>query len=70
MNRRLRISGILILVGLGAELLSFAWPRPAAFIVFLVVSGTFLLAGMVLFLFSIAAGPAASTTPHGEEQNL
>ena len=52
--RRLRLAGILILLGLLAEASSLLWSRPIAFIAFLLVSGSLLLSGMVLFLHSIA----------------
>jgi hypothetical protein len=58
-HRRLRISGVLIILGLVVELLSLIRIHPLAFMGFLVIGGGLLLAGVVLYLFSLVsvAGP-------------
>jgi len=55
MGRRLRISGILVLLGLLTELLSLLWSHPASFLAFILIGGSFLLSGMLFFLYSLVA---------------
>jgi hypothetical protein len=59
-ERRLQISGVLIILGLLVEALCLAWRGPLAFLVFLGLGGLLLFAGIVLFLFSLVSAP-----PHG-----
>lgn len=55
--RRLRISGVLIILGLSAEALSFVWIHALAFLAFMCVSGGLVIAGVVTYLYSaISAG--------------
>jgi len=55
MEKRLRISGILVLIGLLTELLSLLWSQPASFLDFILIGGSFLLSGMLFFLYSLVA---------------
>jgi hypothetical protein len=48
-----RVSGILLLIGLCIEAVSLHWVHPIAFLVFFVVGGAFLAAGVLLFLYSL-----------------
>jgi len=48
-----RLSGALLIVGLCVEAISLQWIHPIAFLAFFVIGGTFLGAGVLLFLFSI-----------------
>jgi hypothetical protein len=52
---RLRISGILIAVGLLVEALSLVRIHPLAFLGFMFIGGAFLLAGIAIYLYSIAS---------------
>jgi hypothetical protein len=61
----LLISGILLVMGLCTETISLIWVHPIAFIVFFVVGGTLLAAGVLLFLYSLVA----FTSAHGSEAN-
>jgi hypothetical protein len=54
-----RVSGILLLMGLCTEAISLFWVQPIAFIVFFVVGGTLLGAGVLLFLYSIVLFPSS-----------
>jgi hypothetical protein len=54
-ERRLQISGALIILGLLVEALCLAWRGPLAFLVFLGLGGLLLFAGIVLFLFSLVS---------------
>lgn len=55
--RRLRISGLLVALGLAIEALTMAWSHPTAFLVFLLVGGTLAGAGVLTFLYTIATLP-------------
>lgn len=54
-QRRLRISGILIMLGLLVEALSLIRIHPLAFLTFMFVGGSFLAVGIVIYLLSIAS---------------
>ena len=61
-HRRLRVSGVLIILGLAVELLSLIRIHPLAFLGFLFVGGGLLIAGVVLYLYSlVSVGHAAPT---------
>jgi hypothetical protein len=53
MERIARRSALLVLAGLAVEAGSLGWHHPTAFIVFFVVGGLLLAAGMLTFLYSI-----------------
>jgi hypothetical protein len=53
--RVFRISGVLLVLGLCTEAISLRWIHPLAFIAFFVIGGTFLAAGVLLFLYSVVA---------------
>ncbi len=60
--RAFRISGVLLVLGLVTEAISLRWVHPLAFIAFFVIGGTFLAAGVLLFLYSLVAMPPARDT--------
>ena len=53
MERRLRLSGLLLILGLLTEAICLFWARPISFVVLIAVGGVLLLLGVVLFLVSI-----------------
>ena len=53
MERRLRISGVLIILGLIVELISLKWSHPTSFLFFIFVGGLLITAGMLFYLFSL-----------------
>jgi len=55
LERRLQLSGILLILGLLVEALCLFWTRPLAFVVFLGVGGLLLAVGILLFLFSLVS---------------
>lgn len=55
LERRIQISGILILIGLLVELGSLFYSRPTAFLIFIFFGGLCLAGGMLLFLYSLVA---------------
>jgi len=57
MEKRIRISGSLLLFGLLVEVFSLLWSHPTAFIVFFVVGGLSMAAGILIFLYSLVSIP-------------
>jgi len=55
-----RLSAVLLIVGLCVEAISLHWIHPIAFLAFFVIGGTFLGAGVLLFLYSIVFQHAPS----------
>jgi predicted membrane channel-forming protein YqfA (hemolysin III family) len=60
MDRRLRVSALLIMLGLLVEALSLIRIHPLAFLVFMFVGGALLIAGIALYLFSIVSESSPS----------
>jgi hypothetical protein len=52
-ERRLQISGILLILGLLTEALCLFWARPLSFLTFISIGGVFLFLGIVEFLLSL-----------------
>jgi len=55
MNRRLRISGVLVIIGLVVEAICLLWSRPIAFVVLVVFGGALIGTGVLIFLHSLAS---------------
>ena len=55
MERRLQLSGILLILGLLVEALCLFWTRPLAFVLFLGVGGFLLGFGILVFVFSLVS---------------
>jgi F0F1-type ATP synthase assembly protein I len=67
LERRLRMASILVCLGLGVLLLSLVRVHPLAFMAFILIGCPLVLAGILLFLYSIvshepAVEPAAQKT--------
>lgn len=54
-EKRIRLSGILLIVGLLVELATLQWSHPTAFLFFLMLGGTLMAAGILLFLVSLVS---------------
>jgi hypothetical protein len=50
-ERRIRWSGILVVVGLTVQMLTLLWTHPFAFVCFLLVGCPLVGAGMLLYLY-------------------
>ena len=57
MERRLRISGALIIVGLIIEAFSLIWVHALAFIVFALIGGLLIGLGILTYLYSLVSIP-------------
>jgi uncharacterized membrane protein YczE len=55
LRSRLRLAGILLIIGLLIEILSFFWVHPLAFMGFLVIGCLLLGLGIVLFLWTLVS---------------
>jgi len=53
--KRLRLSGILIIVGLIVEALSLAWNHPLSFIAFIGIGGLAIGLGIIIFLMALVS---------------
>jgi predicted Abi (CAAX) family protease len=60
-EKRLRWAGLLISVGLTTQLITFIWIHPLAFMAFAGISCPLVVAGILLFLYSLVA-----VAPHAE----
>jgi Flp pilus assembly protein TadB len=58
LSKAFQISGLLLIIGLCVETISLHWIHPLAFLAFFVIGGSFLAAGVLLFLYSILFHPS------------
>ena len=56
-QRRLRIAGIVTALGLVIQLVTFFWIQASAFLLFAFVGVPLVIAGCVVFLYSVVSGP-------------
>ncbi len=68
MNRRLRSSGILVIMGLLVEALCLAWSRPIAFVVLACLGGALIGLGVLLFLYSLVSASPDTTDSSGARE--
>jgi hypothetical protein len=54
-EQRIRWAGLLVVTGLLVQLLTMSWSHPLAFMAFLIIGCPLTLAGVLLYLFSLAA---------------
>jgi len=54
-EKRIRWAGLLVAAGLVVQLVTMSWAHPLAFMAFLLIGCTLMLAGVVLYLYSLAA---------------
>jgi hypothetical protein len=66
MERRLRLAGTLIVLGLLIELASLLWSHPLAFIVFIAAGGLLIGVGIVIYLYSLVSGGESVVRENGE----
>ncbi|HJX85039.1 MAG TPA: hypothetical protein VJ723_11900 [Candidatus Angelobacter sp.] len=58
-SRRLRLAGILVILGLLVQALTLLWNHPLAFMAFLGLGGLLLFVGIVVYLFTLISSPKA-----------
>jgi len=54
-ERRLRLSGLLLILGLLTEAVCLFWARPISFLVLAGVGGLFLILGIAIYLVSVVS---------------
>ena len=54
-HRSLRVAGVLLILGLGVELISLLWEKPLAFLLFAFIGGALFLAGIFVYLYSLVS---------------
>ena len=59
LDQRLRIAGVLIVVGLVIEGWTLRWNSPIGFLVFLGLGGLFIACGVLVYLLTLVAIPEA-----------
>ncbi len=64
-DRMLRISGIMVILGLLVEALCLVWSKPIAFVVLVCIGGALIGLGVLIFLYSLVSGAAHTTKPPG-----
>jgi hypothetical protein len=62
LEKRLRLAGLLLIVGLLVEGVCLLWARPLAFILLVGVGGLLCAAGIAVYLYSLVS--AGETTPN------
>jgi RsiW-degrading membrane proteinase PrsW (M82 family) len=67
MSRRLRISGIIVIIGLLVEALCLVWSRPIAFVVLVCIGGALIGLGVLVFLYSLVSAPSHTTDSSGAD---
>lgn len=55
MQRRIRIAGTLVSLGMIVELISLLWTTPTAFILFLIPGAILIVAGILFYLYSLVS---------------
>ena len=55
LHRRLQLSGILVAAGLLIQMVTLYWAHPLAFVLFIVLGGTLITGGILLYLYAIAS---------------
>jgi hypothetical protein len=62
MLRKLRLSGILLILGLLVEALSLCWNNAVSFMSFVVIGGLLFASGILLFLYSLVSSKTSAFT--------
>lgn len=60
-NSKLRLSGVLISLGLIVQAMSLLWNHPLSFIAFITVGGFLLAAGILVYLLTLVNIPSTRT---------
>jgi len=67
-ERALRISGILLILGIAIEIISLLWEKPLAFLLFVGIGGALTFVGIVVYLYSLLPS-ALETAPQPPSKN-
>lgn len=64
LERRLQISGLLLILGLLTEAICLFWARPLSFLALISIGGAFLFLGIAVYLLSLVS--TRQPSPHGD----
>ena len=66
MQRRVRVSSALVLLGMTVELVSLLWSHPTAFVLFVLPGALLMALGILLYLYSLVtvSEPIDNTEAH------
>ena len=53
--RRLQLSGILIAAGIVVQLTTLYWSHPLAFLIFILMGGSLVALGILIYLYSVVS---------------
>jgi len=67
-ERALRLSGVLLILGIVVEIISLLWEKPLAFLLFVGAGGALTFAGIVLYLYSLLP-PAVESSSQPRPKN-
>ena len=56
LHGKLKIAGYLLLAGLAVEGITLNWSHPTSFLLFIVLGGVLILAGIAVYLLEIVTG--------------
>ena len=62
-EKRLRLAGLLLIVGLLVEAVCLQWARPLAFILLVVVGGILCAAGIAVYLYALVSASEVKPEP-------
>lgn len=54
-EKRIRLSGLLLIAGLLVELVTLHWSHPTSFLFFLLLGGLLMATGILMFLLSLVS---------------
>jgi hypothetical protein len=69
MSRRLRVSGVLVIIGLLVEALCLVWSKPIAFVVLVCIGGALIGLGVLFFLSSLLSAPPPRSSSGAAEDS-
>ncbi len=61
LEKRLRLAGMLLIVGLLVEAVCLLWARPLAFILLVVAGGLLCATGIAVYLYSLVSADQAAS---------
>lgn len=67
-ERRIRVAGVLVILGLLVEVVTLLVRGPISFLVFMFLGGALVLAGMLTYLLSFIGGGAAESAESTESR--
>jgi hypothetical protein len=60
-EKRIRLAGVLVIAGLLVELITLQWSHPTAFLFFLVLGGSLMALGIVVYLLTLISAESKSS---------